>query len=153
MKIKPLSSGGRSLRVDTEYLKLDIVVSVDGEITVNELEIREPRSLKIKGVGNHFHDLITAKYNTATCSKCMKVINEMNALGPEGCERDRARLIDGIWERRDQLKGWRKIAAKLPAAEKLAKKELNALLDQALHRAGDLGSGQTQIESTDGGAA
>lgn len=89
---------------------------------------------KPKGVGDYFHEIIVAKYNVSPCSKCLDVMREMNELGVEGCERERHRLIDGIWERRNNLSGWRKIAAKMPGAEHLAKRELNGLLDQAIKR-------------------
>ena len=89
----------------------------------------------VKGVGDYFHELIAAKYGLSPCSKCLQVVKDMNQLGPEGCQMERRRLIQGIWQRRKQLSGWRKIAAKLPAAEKFAKRELNALLEQALKQA------------------
>ena len=45
MKIKPLQSGGRSLEVQTPYLDLDIIVNPDLTITINSVEIKEPRTL------------------------------------------------------------------------------------------------------------
>jgi hypothetical protein len=96
-----------------------------------QLTVSVPRK---KGVGDHLHQLIVQKYGISPCNKCLEVMDEMNALGPDGCNRDRERLVQGMWDRRENLSGWRKIAAKLPGSELLAKMELNAMLAQAIRR-------------------
>lgn len=84
------------------------------------------------GPGSRFHELIASKYGLKPCQKCLEVIEEMNGLGIDGCKQAKTRIIDGIWQRRDQLKGWKAIAAKLPGSEVVAKHELGRLFDEAV---------------------
>lgn len=85
--------------------------------------------------GDQLHKLIVAKYGIKPCSRCLEVIENMNGLGPEGCVEQRELILDDIWQRRDKLKGWRKVAAKLPGSEIAAKRELGRLFDEAMERA------------------
>ena len=85
-----------------------------------------------RGVGDVFHDLVSAKYGLPACQRCKEIITEMNLLGVEGCKKTKAAILDGLWERKDQLKGWRGVIAKLPGTEALAKRELGKLFDAAV---------------------
>jgi hypothetical protein len=87
-----------------------------------------------KGIGDHFHDLLTERYGIPACSRCREIIDEMNTLGRDGCWEHRDRIINDMWGRRGQLKGWRAVAAKLPAIETLAKMELATLMNAAIRR-------------------
>lgn len=87
---------------------------------------------KDKGTGDHLHDLIAKKYNVPMCQRCKEVMEEMNQLGPSGCRQEKDRIIQGIWDRREKLSGWKAMATKLPGAEFAAKLELGRLFDQAV---------------------
>ena len=85
---------------------------------------------KTKGPGDHLHDLFAAKYGLKPCQRCLEVINEMNTLGVEGCREHKDRIVQDIWQRRDQLKGWKRAAAEIAG-----KWEIGRLFDEALVRA------------------
>lgn len=85
-----------------------------------------------KGPGDRFHALLAKKYGLKPCQKCNETIDLMNRLGPEGCKYAKSDIIDDIWDRRDQLRGWRSVVAMLPGSEILAKRELGRLFDNVL---------------------
>ena len=160
MRVKPLQDGSRSVEIDTAYLLLNATANTDGTVTVHACEVREPRKPSVtednipsrglgdtieqsvaanhwgtgpaRGVGDVFHDLVSAKYGLPACQRCKEIITEMNLLGVEGCKKTKAAILDGLWERKDQLKGWRGVIAKLPGTEALAKRELGKLFDAAV---------------------
>lgn len=91
-----------------------------------------PRPRQAVGPGDRFHALLARKYGIKPCAKCREMIDRMNALGDEGCRNKRDAILGEMWERRNQLKGWRAIAAKLPGARHAALRELGILFDEAV---------------------
>lgn len=138
MSVRPNEDGGRAITLDTPYLLFRADISEDGSLRVLEQEIRTPPPGPPKpppppaGPGDRFHDLIVAHYGVRPCARCLEIMGRMNRLGVDGCRREREAILDEIWERRDQLEGWRAIAAKLPGARRAAKRELGRLFDQAM---------------------
>jgi len=86
----------------------------------------------LPGVGAAFHRRLVDRYGIEPCQRCVEMIDEMDRLGPEGCRQRRDELLDGIWQRRHMLRGWRAIAARLPGAKHVAVRELGQLLDAAV---------------------
>lgn len=89
----------------------------------------------LRFAGEEFHRLIVSAYRVRPCSKCEEVITEMNRLGVEGCRAKRSEILEGIWSRKDNLVGWRGMAARLPGAKHTALAELGKLFDKALEKA------------------
>ena len=135
-------NGTRRLVVNCPHLSLDATIDDEGCVHVSSYEIRndstpsrglgDTAAKMTKGPGDRFHELIVKKYGLKPCQKCNETIDLMNRLGIDGCKHAKADIIDDLWDRRDQLKGWRSVIAKLPGAEVLAKRELGRLFDQAL---------------------
>lgn len=104
------------------------------------------------GAGDIFHGLIIAQYKVSACEQCQSIIASMNQLGPAGCRRHRAEILDDIWQRREQLQGWRAIAAKLPGSKLAATYELGKLFDQAVDQAAaDMTTPQPGIDAVSTG--
>ena len=87
------------------------------------------------GPGEHFHRLITAKYNVPMCSRCREIMNFMNEIGVEACREQKSKIISDMWERRSMLKGWKSLATKLPGSSVMAKMELGKLFDESMRNA------------------
>lgn len=87
------------------------------------------------GVGSLFRNMVAAKYGVTGCLGCDEAMVNMNTLGPDGCARERDAILEDIWTRRDELKGWRRLAAKFPGAKTVALAELGELFDQAVSEA------------------
>lgn len=146
MSVRPKGDGSRLLKVRCPYLHFEAVVAADGTVEIETSEVKTPDeaiadpSHPAMGPGDQLHNLFVEKYNIKPCAKCREVIDEMNALGIAGCIEQRDRIINDIWSRREQLSGWRGLAAKLPLSEFPAKRELGKIYDQVIHLAeGELG--------------
>jgi len=86
-----------------------------------------PPAARDLGPGDFLHQLIVEKYGIQPCQRCMEVIAHINAVGPDGCEQQRETIVADIWERRDMLKGWKAVAAKIAG-----KWEIGRLFDKAI---------------------
>ena len=80
----------------------------------------QPRKPRVKGVGDHMKDLTAAlKLSPKQGCGCQSLANEMNRLGPDGCRRERTRLV-GKLETNAQRYSWGDVATAVANAAKNA---------------------------------
>lgn len=120
---------GRGFR--TAILKIrGVEHETDFECPLSKPWSHEPQQTSL--VGQVFHKLLVEKYSIPACSRCVELMNKMNAMGPEKCIEQKTEILEDIWTRRDKLEGWRGLAARLPGAKHLAFFELGSILDKAI---------------------
>ena len=116
------------------YKRTPVAVKKITNITVNVGKVPPPKKFPV-GPGGILHRLLVEKYQVPACQSCAEMVKLMNNLGPEGCRQNKKAIIDDMWTRRHQLKGWKAFAVKLPTSAFFAKRELGKLFDKAVSRA------------------
>lgn len=82
--------------------------------------------------GDVFHEILKQKYAIKPCAACLTVIETMNQQGKAYCLKAKKEILEDIWTRKSDIKGWRNLAAKLPGSKTLALLELGHLFDRAM---------------------
>lgn len=89
---------------------------------------------RIKGVGDHLHDIIVEQFGKQPdrdCG-CRDMIARMNAWGPDGCSEHRGEIIDTLMEGKARLSIW--LRAVISVAAPLARSVCGDMLDEAIRR-------------------
>jgi hypothetical protein len=102
----------------------------------------EPRPLRGKGVGDHLHDLIVARFGVAAkggsgggCG-CRSMIRTLNAWGHRKCAQRIQEIVGHLLGQREHLPRRYRWALRIPGGQAVAAHEARAMVEQAISRAG-----------------